>query len=131
MYRLSEEEFQVLRAKMGGAPPPVPAKRHKYNAHKVVIDGITFASKWEGRCYCDLKWQFQAGLITFPLLQVPFSLGCHYRRESFYIADFVYVHLATGRLCVVDAKGVATPLYKRKKRTLEFIYGMTICELRR
>ena len=129
--RLSEEEYQVLVARGHGAVVPAPAKPHKYHARRVLIDGITFASQWEGQCYITLRWQFQAGLITEPLLQVPFALGIHYGRETRYIADFTYIDLQTGCLVVSDAKGVSTPEYTRKKRVFEALYQLRITEYHR
>jgi hypothetical protein len=129
-YRLSEADYETLRAKVTGVSVP-PPKPHKYHATKVVIDGITFASKLEGRCYVELKWQALAGLITFPLLQIPFSLGRHYGRERVYIADFCFVDLRTGALIVADAKGFLTPLYRQKKRVFEQLYRLRIMEVRK
>lgn len=129
--RLSEQEYEALVARVSGTPAPTPAKPHKYHATRVTIDGITFASKLEGACYVDLKWQAEAGLITFPLLQVPFALGQHYGRETRYIADFAYCDLQTGALVVADAKGVRMPVYKAKKRVFEQLYGLTITEYHR
>jgi hypothetical protein len=129
--RLSEQEYQMFVARVSGAVAPVPAKPHKYHAQKVQIDGHVFASKWEGQCYVDLWWQAQAGLITFPLLQVGFSLGQHYGRERVYIADFTHIDLQTGCLVVADAKGYATPLFRQKKRVFEQLYGLRITEYHR
>ena len=137
--RLTEEEYSTLRAHARKAPKTAQdapgstnaPKRHKYHAQRVTIDGIVFASKWEGTCYTTLKWQALAGLITLPLLQVPFALGKHYGRQRSYIADFVYCELTSGRLVVADAKGFKTPEYKRKKRTFAEVYGFCIKELKR
>ena len=138
--RLSEAAYQSILQKQGKpvAVSNQPSqKRHKYAAQKVVIDGHTFPSKLEGKCYVDLKWQSLAGLITFPLLQVWFSLGewlplgAQKPKSIYYVADFVFVDLKTGRLIVADAKGYATEEYQRKKGVFERIYGVPILELGR
>jgi hypothetical protein len=118
-------------ARVQGTPLSVPAKPNKYHARPVHIDGIRFASKWEGHCYVTLKWQARAGRITFPLIQVPFALGKHYGRERRYIADFTWVDLQTGCLVVADAKGCVTATYRQKRRTFQHVYGMCITEYHR
>lgn len=136
--RLSEAEYERLlrRGASPGDRQRHPEKRHKYSAQKVIIDGHTFPSKLEGRCYVDLKWQSFAGLITFPLLQVWFSLGdwlplgATRPKPIYYVADFVYCDLKTGCLIVADAKGYQTPEYLRKKAVFVRVYGMPIVELR-
>ena len=137
--RLTKTEYSTLQAaarmpkKRTERPLPatISPKRHKYHAQRVEIDGIAFASKWEGHVYVTLKWQALAGLITEPLLQVPFALGKHYGRQRSYVSDFVYVELTSGRLVVADAKGLETAEYKRKKRTFAEVYGFCIKELKR
>lgn len=126
--RWTEERYQEHLAKMRGDPPAPPAKAHKYRAQRVTIDGHVFPSKWEGQCYTELRWQYLAGLITEPLLQVRFALGLHYGRMRFYVADLVHVDLATGMLVVTEAKGYRTPTYKQKKPVFEALYGIPICE---
>lgn len=128
-YRLSETEYQNLLRKQGGevvAPPS--EKRHKFNAKKVTIDNITFASKLEGKCYTDLKWQAITGLITEPLRQVRFCLGKHYGKLRYYVADFITIDLRTGCLLIIDAKGVLTETYKQKKKVFEELYQIPITE---
>lgn len=105
-------------------------KPHKYGAKRVSVDGHTFPSLLEARWYTALKWQALGGLITEPLLQVPFSLGKHYGKDRAYVADFVFVDLRTGALTVADAKGAVTTEYERKKQTFEELYGLTITELK-
>lgn len=105
-------------------------KRHKYGAKRVSVDGHTFPSMLEAKWYTALKWQALGGIITEPLLQVPFSLGVHYGKERKYIADFVYADLRTGCFVVADAKGHATEEYKRKRKTFEDLYGIMITELK-
>lgn len=134
--RVTEAEYRATYRRLWGKDPagllPEPTRKaHKYGAKKVVIDGHTFPSKWEGQVYTELRWQYLAGLITEPLTQVPFSLGIHYGRERVYVADFVHIDLITGVLVVSDAKGMVTSEYKRKKKVFEELYQMPITEYRR
>jgi hypothetical protein len=136
---VTEGEYRTFLKNLGQLPAEAekPARKHKFNAKKVEIDGHVFHSKWEGQVYTDLKWQALAGQITFPLLQVPFSLGewqtmgAKKPRERFYIADFVHIELKSGELVVVDAKGFETKEYRQKRRAFCDIYGFPITEYRR
>ena len=46
----------------------------KYNAKKVIVDGITFDSKKESKRYLELKQMQENGEIHDLQLQVPFEL---------------------------------------------------------
>ena len=70
--------------------------RNKYNARKVVIDGIHFASRAEGNRYLYLKSRLQSGEISdlqchprYKLLNGVTWNGKRYRPAS-YTADFQY-----------------------------------------
>ena len=136
---ISEEEYQQYRRNVSGETghkEDKGTKKHKYNAKKVEIDGHVFASKWEGKVYSDLKWQYLAGLITEPLLQISFALGVHYGKMRHYVADFTFIELpygkgGPGRLVVADAKGHETTEYKQKKRVFKEIYGFCIKEFKK
>ena len=99
----------------------------KYRAQKMVVDGITFASKREAEYYKKLKALENAGNILCLTLQPRFILqpaftdragGKHRKIE--YAADFSYFEKKgrQGALIVVDVKGFRTPIYKLKKKLL-------------
>lgn len=101
---------------------------NKYRNIKTVIDDIKFDSTLEARRYSFLKMMEKSGQISELKLQPQFLL-----QESFvfqgkrirpilYIADFQYIY--NGILRVEDAKSMAslTPLYKLKKKMLQFNY---------
>ena len=96
-------------------------KRHKYNAKKIVIDGIEFDSKKEGKRYQELKMLEKAGKIKDLQLQPVFLLqeGFYYQgkaiRQITYRADFEYVD-EKGNRVVEDVKGFKTDVYKLKKK---------------
>ena len=97
---------------------------HKFNAVKIVLDGIIFPSKKEGFIYENLKLRQIAGEIIFFLRQVPFHLPGNIR----YFVDFVTFN-KDGTVHFLDAKGMKTPLYKLKKKQVETIYPIEIEEV--
>jgi len=99
-------------------------KKHKYNAQKVKIDGIIFASRHEANRYCELMILLRAGIIINLKMQVRYILEEGRRlkngkklRAREYVSDFEYdeadLHI------IEDAKGYQTREYKRKIK--EFI----------
>jgi len=96
-------------------------QKHKYNAKKVIVDGIMFDSKREARRYKELKMLEKAGKIKNLKLQPVFLLQeGFYRngkaiRQMTYKADFEYVD-EKGRRVVEDVKGVVTKEYAIKKK---------------
>lgn len=108
--------------------------RPKYNAVLTQLDGVTFHSKAEAARYGELKLLERAGLITNLSLQPKFI--CHVTRHTgevasagAYYADFQYDDLALRSTVIEDVKGVRTPLYKWKKKHVEWEYGITITEV--
>ena len=95
-------------------------KRHKYNAKKVVINGIEFDSKKEAKRYLELKILEKAGKIKDLQFQPVFLLQEGFKRKIThraitYRADFEYVD-EKGNRVVEDVKGVKTPVFKIKKK---------------
>lgn len=123
---------------------------NKFNAHKVEVDGITFASKKEARRFGQLKALEQAGLISDLELQKPYELipnicepnsvgarggikkGKVIERKCVYIADFVYKD-KDGKTVVEDTKGCkygsGYQLFKIKKKLLLWRFGLHIKEV--
>jgi hypothetical protein len=104
---------------------PLPL-RHKFHAKPTELDGIKFPSKLEARRYAELQVLRAAGEVLFFLRQVPFHLpgGVTYR------VDF-QIFWTDGRVSFEDAKGVATEVYRIKRRQVEALYPVTIEEYRR
>lgn len=106
------------------------ARKNKYNAKKVTVNGITYDSELEYNRYCELKLLEKAGIIK--------KLKYHQRfvlieknengREIAYEADFVYEK--DGKTVVEDTKSepTKTRLYKLKKRLMLEKYGLEITE---
>lgn len=125
---------------------------NKYGAKKVIIDGITFASKKEGERYSELKLLERAGEISDLQLQVKFLLipaqrepdsigrrggvkkGRTIEQECAYVADFVYTAKG-GNKVVEDVKGYRDPssaAYAKfviKRKLMLYRYGIRIKEV--
>lgn len=100
-----------------------PAKRGKYGAKPVTIDGIWFASTAEGKRYRILKLLESQGHISGLKLQEKFELlpavtvrGKRIRAVH-YIADFSYVE--SGIRVVEDVKGVETAVFRLKRNLFQ------------
>lgn len=97
--------------------------RHKFNAKRTDIDGISFSSKKEAVFYSSLKLRQSAGDILFFLRQVPFHLPGGVR----YVVDFVTFN-ADGSVHFIDVKGFKTSEYLMKKKMVEATYPIEIEE---
>ena len=108
-----------------------PAKRNKYGAKEVVIDGYTFPSGSEGERYLELKLQDHCGFISDLkwqanpdqkikrfILQEGFRHPFFKRKQSHisYTPDFSYVK--DGKLIYEDSKGVRTEAYVLRRKML-------------
>jgi hypothetical protein len=117
MTHLSEKQARELLG------DKYPEKKHKYNAQKTVVDGITFDSQREADYYCELKLRVQAGELTGFDLQPEFLLQPGFKhngksyREIKYRADFRLYH-KDGQIEIVDVKGHRTKEYQIKKKLL-------------
>lgn len=97
--------------------------RHKFNAVRTEVDGISFSSKKEAAYYSMLLLRQKAGEVLFFLKQVPLHLPGNVR----YVVDFQEFH-ADGTVHFVDVKGLKTEQYKMKKKMVEAIYPISIEE---
>lgn len=97
---------------------------NKYHNKKVVVDGKKFDSKKEAERYQALKLLEKADVIRNLSRQVPFELIPKQKNERAvkYIADFMYVETATGKIIVEDVKGYRTDVYKIKRKLFKWRY---------
>lgn len=102
-------------------------RRSKYNARKVTIDGIVFASGHEGARYTELKLLQRAGKITGLELQPKFDFKIEGKKVFLYKADFAYFE--GDKRIIEDAKGFKTREYKLKKKIIEAAYHLQITEV--
>ena len=113
-------------------------KRKKYNAKKTIIDGITFDSIKESVVYISLVSMKKCTDLKHRVIEIvlqpkfPYQItysanGKTFKKKAFYKADFS-VSYADGHNEIIDVKGVRTATYKRKKKIVEFLYGIQIIE---
>ena len=97
----------------------------KYKSQKIVIDGITFDSKDEGRYYEYLKKLKAEGKILNFELQPKFTLIPKFKykdkteRAATYTLDFLIYHL-DGRKEYIDVKGFGTQQGAFKFKLLKY-----------
>ena len=106
---------------------------NKYNAKKVTIDGITFASKSEGRYYQHLLGLMESGVVESFEMQKPYTLLDKFPhpktgktiRAIKYVPDFEVIY-TDGRVEVVDVKGMQTDVFRIKCKLFMFRYQIPL-----
>lgn len=113
---LDKKGLKVIGGSLSKAPAAQPAPRkHKFNARKTEVDGHVFDSLAEAERYRSLKLMEQARVIRGLGLQPVYALrGANGRAIASFKADFCYFE--NGRSIVEDVKGVATPLFRLKRK---------------
>lgn len=115
------------------------AKRNKFNAHKVELDGMTFDSKKEHKRYIELKAMQQRGEIFGLEHHTKFELAPKVKIEGEkrakpalrYFADFTY-YIITGEYIVEDVKSAATrklASYRNKKHLMKTVFNIDLREV--
>ena len=106
---------------------------NKYNAKKVTVDGITFASKSEGRYYQHLLGLMESGVVESFEMQKPYTLLDKFPhpktgktiRAIKYVPDFEVIY-SDGRVEVVDVKGMQTDVFRMKCKLFMFRYQIPL-----
>lgn len=116
-----------------------PKKAAKYRNTKCEHEGIKFDSLKERSHWFGLVQRQARGEIRELQLQVRFELTKRAKRDygtwekaAAYVADFVYVEVATNALTVEDVKSPATrknPAYVLKRKLMLAKHGITIKEV--
>ena len=115
------------------------AKRNKFNAQKIELDGMTFDSKKEHKRYIELKAIQQRGEIFGLEHHTKFELAPKTKLEGEkrakpalrYFADFTYYN-TRGEYIVEDVKSAATrklASYRNKKHLMSTVHGISITEV--
>ena len=113
--------------------------KNKFNAVKVVIDGIKFASTTEGNRYRELKLLVRAGKIRDLEVQPVYELvksvkykNAKSRKPAMkYTADFRYWDIEKDELVVEDVKSVATAKltdYIMRRHMMLAFHGIEVLE---
>lgn len=124
------------------------ARKGKYNAAKIIVNGRVYDSKKEARRGAELERKEQDGTITNLRRQVKFVLipaqrepdiigpkggrkpGKTIEHELSYIADFVYEE--NGETIVEDVKGYrdsgAYRIFSMKRKLMLYLKGIRIRE---
>lgn len=107
------------------------SRRHKYNAVKTTVDGITFDSRKEAEQYFALLARQRMGEISDLQLQPDFPITINGQTIAHYVADFRYVDLASNLTVILDVKSkpTKTPIYRLKKKLVEALYPVKITEV--
>jgi hypothetical protein len=107
-------------------------RKNKYNAKKVVVDGIQFDSQDESNYYLHLKELKKKGKIKDFELQPKYELQPKFvnaKGKSIlpinYKADFLVTH-PDGTQEVIDVKGFETADFKLKKKMFEYKYDQSL-----
>jgi len=107
-------------------------KYHVAPPNQRTIDNIVFASKLEMNRYLELKLMVKAGEIRDLQLQPQFELqpafernGKHYQAIT-YIGDFAYFDMKTKKRVIEDVKGMATEVFKIKRKMFHFLHNMEL-----
>lgn len=107
---------------------------NKYNAKKVEIDGIVFASRAEGRYYEHLLDLMHDGVVESFEMQKPYTLLDKFPhpktgktiRAIKYVPDFEVIY-TDGRVEVVDIKGfMKNPVFLLKAKLFMFRYQVPL-----
>lgn len=104
-------------------------KKSKYGNKKTEVNGEKFDSKREATRYRDLLLLLKAGKIGMLQRQVSYELNGGGSHSLRYVADFVYVDAETGETVVEDSKGCVTREFKKKRRLMKKVHGITIKEV--
>ena len=137
MTSMSVEQYR--REILKQADKPKAAKRNKFNAQKVEMDGMTFDSKKEHKRYIELKEMQQRGEIFGLEHHTKFELAPKVKIEGEkrakpalrYFADFTYYN-TRGEYIVEDVKSAATrkkDSYRNKKHLMKTVLNIDVREV--
>jgi len=108
-------------------------RKSKFNAIGERYDGHYFQSKAELLRYQQLTAMMAQGMIIDLELQPNYAVVINNQKICSYRADFRYKVIdelgRTLRICIEDVKGWKTDVYIIKKKLVEALYGITLCEV--
>ena len=100
-------------------------KKHKYNAKKTVVDGISFDSKAEAEYYIHLKYLQSINIVRSFYLQPIINIIPNFKYEGKTIRKMDYrldfkVEYTDGTTEYIDIKGMATTDAKMKLKLARY-----------
>ena len=100
-------------------------KKHKYNAKKTVVDGISFDSKAEAEYYIHLKYLQSINIVRSFYLQPVINIIPKFKYEGKTIRKMDYrldfkVEYTDGTTEYIDIKGMATTDAKMKLKLARY-----------
>lgn len=99
---------------------------NKYNAKRVLLDGICFDSKAEANYYAALKLREKANEVTDIELQRWYDLIVNGVLVARYRADFTFYDRLLRNRRIIDVKGVETRDFKMKRKLMKACFGLDI-----
>lgn len=99
---------------------------NKYNAKRVLLDGICSDSKTEANYYAALKLRERANEVTDIELQRWYDLIVNGVLVARYRADFVFFDRICCARRIVDTKGVVTRDFRMKQKLMKACHGLEI-----
>lgn len=108
------------------------ARRNKFNARRVVVDGITFDSRAEAARYGVLRLRERAGDIEALVVHPRYEFEIRGHRLGSYTADFRYIDRRTRRVVVEDVKSAPTRTrdYLLRLKLMRLCHGIEVQEVR-
>lgn len=99
---------------------------NKFNAKRVLLDGICFDSKAEANYYAALKLREKANEVTDIELQRWYDLIVNGVLVARYRADFTFYDRLLRNRRIIDVKGVETRDFKMKRKLMKACFGLDI-----
>ena len=102
-------------------------RRSKYGNKKTVVGKVVFDSQKEANRACELAMLEKSGIIKNLKRQVRFEVvpKTDGERAVFYVADFTYQDVASGKLICEDVKSSITKknqTYIIKRKLFKYLY---------
>ena len=102
-------------------------KRSKYGNKKTVVGKVVFDSQKEASRACELAMLEKSGIIKDLKRQVRFEIvpKTDGERAVYYVADFTYQDVASGKLICEDVKSSITKknqAYIIKRKLFKYLY---------
>lgn len=102
------------------------AKRNKYNAVKMRVDGILFDSKGEAFLYGELKLRLAAKEILDLKIHPKYSIEINGTHVCNVELDFEYFDKLDNQVHFLDYKGKDTDMSKLRRKMIEAQYDIKV-----